>query len=441
MSPDKEGEIEEIFEKLRSNVETELKMLQQLSSYQQQLESVRIPNEKAMIEAAIKSLQSSLKLLNNSTPDLISHISLAKKLPMKSKKTSLERVSFQTDGGEIAIAISSKDREKLLKELSLSEDLLKKIRKARPKKEKKKEITEFRKTSGYLKLSNRFFSNTAANQMKKGRFGELSTDLRRANIDILSQTYVAMMFFSAFIFIFIGIFTMVFFLFFNLNFSLYEGGYLLRLAKVFWIPLAFPLVTFFFLYRYPAAERKSIANKINQELPFAVIHMSAIAGAGIEPSKIFQIIGFSEEYPNLRKEVRKILNQINLYGYDLVTALNNTSKGTPSEKLSELFSGLSTTISTGGDLSNYFNKRAETLMLGYRLDREKYTKVAETFMDIYISVVIATPMILLLLLVMLSVSGIEIGFTPGQIGLMIVFAVALINVIFLGVLHVKQPKY
>ena len=79
--------------------------------------------------------------------------------------------------------------------------------------------------------------------------------------------------------------------------------------------------------------------------------------------------------------------------------------------------------------------------MDYRLEREKYTKVAETFMDIYISIVIAAPMILMLLLIMISISGFALPFPPNQMALIIVLIIGLINMIFIGVLQVKQPTY
>ena len=79
--------------------------------------------------------------------------------------------------------------------------------------------------------------------------------------------------------------------------------------------------------------------------------------------------------------------------------------------------------------------------MSYRLERERFAKVAETFMDIYISVVIATPMILLLLLVMISVSGFQVGFTIGQMTFAIIAIVALVNIAFLWILSMRQPAY
>ena len=132
---------------------------------------------------------------------------------------------------------------------------------------------------------------------------------------------------------------------------------------------------------------------------------------------------------------------MNIYGYDLLTALNNVAQSTPSERLSELFIGLSTTIHSGGNLSDFFEKRSGTLLTSYRIDREKFTKIAETFMDIYISVVIASPMILILLLIMISVSGVQMGFSPNQMTIAIILLVSIINIVFLGVLQIKQPVY
>ncbi|MBU1988622.1 MAG: type II secretion system F family protein, partial [Nanoarchaeota archaeon] len=268
----------------------------------------------------------------------------------------------------------------------------------------------------------------------------------KANIDVLFESYVAMIYLSVFLSAIISVFVMISLLFFDVSFvwpffEFRTGEYLIRLSKIFWIPLAIPLLVFLGLYFYPSTEKKSIGKRIDQELPFAVIHMSAISGSGIEPSEIFRIIGLSKEYPYLRREIRKILNQINLYGYDLTTALNNSSKTAPSEKLSELLSGLSTTITSGANLSEFFEKRAESLLLSYRLERQKYTKLVETFLDIYISIVIAAPMIFLLLLIMMTISGINIGLGPFQISLLAVFIISLLNAVFLVFLQIRQPSY
>ena len=142
----------------------------------------------------------------------------------------------------------------------------------------------------------------------------------------------------------------------------------------------------------------------------------------------------------LKKEFTKLINEVNIYGYDLVTALRYMAFNSPSRKLAELYNGLATTITSGGDLPNFFDKRAQTLLFEHRLETEKHSKAAETFMDIYISVVIAAPMILMLLLMMMRLSGLGISLSTGMITLVMVLGVSLMNVLFLSFLHLKQPE-
>lgn len=428
---------------LRRNIDTEIDMLREVSHYSRMAEFAR-GVEKKQVEATIQSLIQSMKLVNSAIPDLVNAAPHDNKLPTTSKNTGLAKITFKRESSDLVVGIKANDKEKFLKELSISENLIKKIKRMDYAEEEKFE--DFKAARGYLKLSNRIFLNSAIRYIKNGYFRPLYNELKKANIDVLFETYVAMMFFTTLISAVVGVILTAGLLFFNVGVTYpfltpYNGEYLDRIVRIFWIPFALPLATFLTLYIYPSTEKSSIAKRIDGELPFAVIHMSAISGSGIAPSEIFKIIGLSKEYPFLRREIRKVLNQTNIYGYDLVTALNNVSKSTPSQKLAELFNGIATTVNSGGNLSEFFEKRAETLLGGYRLERERFTQVAGTFMDIYISVVIATPMILMLLLVMLSLTGIQTGFTPLAMGFIIILLIALVNTFFLAFLQIKQPTY
>lgn len=436
-----------MIEELKKNIDYEISLLREIAKYYRLIETSG-ESEKRMLDEAINSLANSLKIVNNSIPEIIQEIDVIKKLDDLKKEGSgaqkkIEKVMYRTPNGEIAVVLNKNDKARFIRELSINEKLIKKIKNKKPVKEEN--VNNYISPRGYLKTSNRFFLNNSKKILAGGNFKSLALEIKRANLDILTETYVAMMLFTTVIAFGVSIFLMFFFLFFTFSstsiIAPYYGSILSRLAKVILIPILIPAAIFLFLYIYPSTEKDSIAKRIEKELPFATIHMSAISGSGISPSEIFRIIGTSADYPNLGKEIRKVLNQLNLYGYDLVTALNNVAKATPSQKLSELFSGLVTTINSGGSLQAFFEKRAETLLMDYRLEREKYTKVAETFMDIYITVVIAAPMILMLLLVMVGMTGFNITLTPGQITIIMISVIALVNIIFLGVLQAKQPGY
>lgn len=432
-----------MIDELKKNVDAEIGMLREIVNYLNALDRAA-PAEKKILEESIKSLGHSMKMVNNSIPKILANTSAVKSLPGTEKRTGLEKIRLNGRLGQIAVTLNKEDRERFLKESYLNEKLLRKIKKKDS--EEKETYGEFKAVRGYLRYANKFFLKAAKNSINNGYFKPLSRELKKANIDILFEAYVAMIYFTTIISFFGAIILMIFLNFFNLSFSIpfisiYGGSHILRFATLIWIPIVIPIATFLVLYYYPSTERKSTASKIDQELPFAVIYMSAISGSGIEPTEIFKIIGVSREYPHLRREIRKVLNQINIYGYDLITALNNVSKTTSSQKLSELLSGIATTTSSGGSLSEFFEKRSETLLLSYRLERENYTKVAETFMDIYISVVIAAPMILMLLLIVLSVSSPDLGISPGILTAIIVTAISITNIFFLIFLQIKQPSY
>ena len=142
--------------------------------------------------------------------------------------------------------------------------------------------------------------------------------------------------------------------------------------------------------------------------------------------------------PNINKLVVLVFEKED-NGHLLVNALRNISFNSPSSRLAELFNGLATTITSGGDLPEFFDERAKTLLFEYRLEKEKYIKSAETFMDIYISVVIAAPMILMLLLMMMKISGLGIALSTSMITLTMIAGVSLMNIVFLAFLHLKQP--
>jgi len=286
---------------------------------------------------------------------------------------------------------------------------------------------------GYIKASNLFFYNLSNRLFKAGYFKKLRENLISAGIPIFSISFVSMCLFSAFIAFVLGILYSVFSFMFGL-----DAMVLMRNIGISFVIGAF---VFLIVYSYPGAEKKGMSNRIDEELPFIALHMSSIAGSGLEPSKIFEVVIADKESPNIKKEFKKIINQINLYGYDIITALKNVARDNPSKKLAELLSGMASTISEGGDLAEFLKKRAETLFFDYKLVREKYTKLAETFMNIYISIVIMAPMIFSLMMILIGVSGFGGGMDPTVLTLLLILGVGFINVIFLIVLHMKQPSY
>jgi len=401
--------------------------------------------EREMLSRTMGALLEMLKIINDSIPSLIDGISALKHLDGKESRNldNMVNFSYQQSGIGKSVTIRKEDRKKFLEDLRLLDSSVGKIR----KEEKEKEIVfkQFKKPSKYARISNKFFSGVSNNLVKKGYFDNVSADLRKSNMPFIINTYVSIMLFSALIAAAVSVllFILLFFFSVSINFPFLIAAQITfsRIMYNLLFCIALPVITFFTLYFYPYTERQSIGKRIEQELPFVVIHMSAIAGSGIEPTQIFKIIALGKEYPYMKQELRKIMNQVNFFGYDFISALRSSARTAPSRKLGDVFNGLATTIASGGSLTDFLDKRAETLLFDYKLEREKSAKMAESFMDIYISVVIAAPMIMMLLMILMSTGMVSIGLSLAAITILIISAVALINVIFLVFLHLKQPTY
>lgn len=439
---DKENPVEE----LKNNILKVKKTVRELTSLFNHPRTSKDTEEKKIISSQINSLKNSLKETNEGVSQSLKNIYLTKPLVPKEQAVEKKETPAETVSQEIKPVTEPIKRKKLKVKLS-GELKTKGIEKETIKRLKKKEeeviAEKQKKPKWYAKTANKMFSKKSLSLLNKKAFQSLERDLIKGNLQFTPTTYISLVLFTTFLSIFAALLIFLFFLFFNFGAELpiitratEEIG--LRLLKVFWILIVIPLGTFITMYFYPSLEKKAIEYRIEQELPFAAINMAAISGSMIDPSKIFTILISTEEYTALSKEFTKVLNEINVYGYNFVSALRNAAFNSPSKKLSELFSGLATTINSGGDLPSFFDERAKTLLFEHRLAKEKYTKSAETFMDIYISVVIAAPMILMLLLMMMKISGLGISFSTSTITLIMVLGVSVINIVFITFLHMKK---
>ncbi|MBT4165573.1 hypothetical protein HOE04_00870 [archaeon] len=447
---------------LKSNITQTREIIRELYVFTDQLSKIKNletnsqvvinTKEKKLLENSIVSLTNMIKMLNKSLPGLIDMIKFYKELdnklpPIKSpKKEKFVQIKYKPseEKEKVALAIESKFKKQFLINLSqsnLSIDQLKK------KYSPEKSQPEFGKPNFYAKISNKLFRKTSNKLVTKKYFNKLNRNLRKVNSQFIIGTYVSMIFFTMVLGLIAGIFLFITLLFFDISLvfpfmSLTTETIPLRILKFFWVIFATPLVFGALMYIYPASEAKSIGSKINQELPFVTIHMSAIASSGIEPTSIFKIILKNLDYKYTNKSMRKVVNLINFHGMDLVTALKHTSKSSPSIKLKELLGGMANSITSGGNLHKYLEKRSERLLFDYKLEREKYTKTAETFMNIYISIVIAAPMIFLMLFVIIGGTGLLssfIGISVDVLGILIILLIVLLNLGFLLYLKFKQP--
>ena len=177
-------------------------------------------------------------------------------------------------------------------------------------------------------------------------------------------------------------------------------------------------------------------------MPFGANHMAAVATSGVPPASMFELIAASKEYGEIGIEVKKIVDFINIFGYDLLTAIRTVAATTPSPQFKEFLEGMVSTIETGGDLDRYLRQEADQAALTYNLERQRYNETVSTYSDIYTGLLIAAPLFFVAALSLVNLLGGSIG----GIGVDVVMSVGayvvipLLNIGFLAFLQFSQPE-
>jgi len=323
-------------------------------------------------------------------------------------------------------------KEELLKELAIKEEDIKRLKKVLKEKKEVKLKKKEKKPNFFVSISNTIFRNFSLNLSNKPFFKNYGYDLRKANIPLLLPSYLSLLFFTtllAFILSFI----------FAISLSVLSGN-LLSIIKNMGFSILFTAIVFLFLFLYPKMEVKNIERKIDAELPFAALYMASIAGAGVQPVKVLNLLAESQEYREIAKQISKITNKINVFGMDLVTAIKESSNIIANKRFVEMLNGLATNMVTGGDLKAYLEEEAKKFLTEYKVSREKFTMSAGVYADIYTGLLIAAPLIFMLVLVLINLFGGTLaGLSVANIAVFGLFILVLLNIIFLIYLQIVTP--
>lgn len=285
----------------------------------------------------------------------------------------------------------------------------------------------------YKRVSLMLFGSIADSTLEG--FENLRPRLKGANINILLKAWVSMIYMTITL---VYVSSLAFMLVLT---SFMELGLVMTVYYVVFIPVLVASFSFVFMYIYPMQREKSIRRSIEANLPFALIHMDSISSSGIPPEFMFDLLSRLREYGEISDQAGLVVRNIKTFGMSSVAAIDDVANRTPSPEFAQVLSGISSTISKGGNMSGYLSEMSEKALFDYRMRREKYSKTLGTLSDIYTAVMIAAPLMMLSVLVMMNVIGGDVfGMSiPDVINMMAYFGVPLINIIFIAFIHMTYP--
>jgi len=300
----------------------------------------------------------------------------------------------------------------------------------RPKKIKERKVRDYH----FLKApATKLFGKLA--DKYSDRFKILKISLHRADAKILFRTYLSIVFFLTFlVFVSSSLVTLAFSIYLHL-------GILQTVVGAIILPFLFSFITFLLYYVYPISSAHRRKDDIESNLPFALNHMSAVAGSGVPPRVMFKIISRFREYGEISREANKITRNVEVFGMDEMTSIKEVASKSPSPAFKDFLQGILTTIQTGGNLNNFLREEAEKAMFDYRIRRNKYVQQLTIYADFYTALLIAAPLIFVIMLPVLSVmQGNLFGMGVKELINFGLILLTVANIGFLLFLQLTQPK-
>jgi len=158
-------------------------------------------------------------------------------------------------------------------------------------------------------------------------------------------------------------------------------------------------------YTYPLVSISSRGRKIDANLPLIANFMSVLASAGMPPERIVRSLANVGDEFNVGEEARKIIADIELMGLDLKAALRNAALRSPSKRFASMLDGVVTTTHMGGDLASYLRDEADKYKKARVQTMKGFLENLATIAEVYISLLIALPLALIVMLSVMSFVG------------------------------------
>ena len=270
---------------------------------------------------------------------------------------------------------------------------------------------------------------------KRARFSFMTSDLVKARINITIEKYLSRITLYSLLltFFYVTLGMMVVALLFNYvpiwrfifgtEMTINDlPGILADFGLLIFALLACSMTLFLLFVLYPrviAWERKK---KIDGHLPYAITWMSFMATTGVIPYMIFKKLAEAEEFfGEVSQEAKLVVKDVELLGYDFISALRNMASVTPSTDMRTFIQGAITNALSGGEMGDYFVSKGQEAMAENRKKFNSFISTLSLISEVYIIGLVAAPLLIIILfaaMMMMSgasptiLMGIIYGFIP-----------------------------
>ena len=270
-------------------------------------------------------------------------------------------------------------------------------------------------------------------------FRDLDSNLQKSGLKINFKAYVSLTVFVTVLASFITLIIIPCMLAFVLNIPSFSAVLFGVAGSLF--AGAFSIIGF---YVYPIYRADKFRRELEDELSFTTGYMAILASANVSPEKIFYSLSNLSVPLTVSSEARNVVRDVNLFGLDIISALEKTSKRTPSVQFREMLEGFISTIHSGGDMSAYLREKSRRYMKLKRISLKKFSDTLSILSEFYVALLVTGPLLFVIMLtVMAMLGGSSLGMLGPDILLSMItyLGIPLGSVVFLIILDATSPRW
>jgi len=183
-------------------------------------------------------------------------------------------------------------------------------------------------------------------------------------------------------------------------------GLLAYFGLIVFAALACFLAMFILFILYPRVKCWERKRKIDGHLPYAISWMSFMATAGVIPYLIFKKLSEAEEFfGEVSQEAKLVVKDVELLGFDFISALRNLTSNTPSTNLRTFIQGSLTNSLSGGEMGTYFTSKARETMEENRKKFAEFIEGLGLISEVYIIGLVAAPLLVVVMFTAMMMLG------------------------------------
>jgi flagellar protein FlaJ len=198
------------------------------------------------------------------------------------------------------------------------------------------------------------------------------------------------------------------------------------------------LVVYFVRWQLPSFQADTRRRQIDASMPRMVAFIYALSRGGMSIPDVMESLARNEGVFGAGAEEMAVgVRDMDLFGTDVVTAVRQTSRRTPSENLRNFMQNLSSVLQSGRNFAAFLEQEYRRYREQAEEQQEEILELLATAAEVYVTVVVAG---MLFLITILFVIGITSGDTLVLVQLITYAVLPATNVVFVAYLaEVTQP--